>query len=86
MFVENFGWVGFVVTYFLHKINPNPRKKNAAGKAAQMPLSDLIFLGLGWPWVGRLHNTIQYPYMFSNPTEHVNSQTPYLSVGLLLKG
>ena len=48
-----FGWVRFLVVGFLRKTNPNPRKNYLLWeKVAQAPLLNLIFLGLGWPWVG----------------------------------
>ena len=43
-----------------------------------------IFLGLGWPWVGKFlgfHNIIR---MFSNPTEFGKSQTHRVYKVLLL--
>ena len=54
-----FGWVRFFVVCFLYKTNPNPRKTICRGeKVARMPLLNLIFLGLGWPWVGEFEGFI----------------------------
>ena len=54
MFAENLIGLGFLC--FLHETNPNPRKAICCGKkwekVAQNATFDLIFLGLGWPWVG----------------------------------
>ena len=50
-----FGWVRFLVVCFQYKTNPNPQKKYFLWeKVAEMPLFNLFFLGLGWPWVGEL--------------------------------
>ena len=49
---REFGWVGFLAVCFLYEINPNPRKKVAAAKGGPNATFNLIFLGLGWPWVG----------------------------------
>ena len=74
-----FGWVGFLVVCFLYKINPNPPKMICCGEKSgpNATFFNLIFLGLGWPWVGecrRFHNT---NFMFSDPTEFGESQAPY---------
>ena len=46
------GW-GFLVVCFLYKTNPNPPKKtNPVGKSGPNATFNLIFLGLGWSWVG----------------------------------
>ena len=49
-------------------------------KVAQMPLLTLIFLGLGWPWVGEFDGFILIFTCF--PTQHnlVNRKHPVLSV------
>ena len=53
VFAEKVGWVGVIVVCFLYKVNPNPRKTILLWeKVAQTSLFNLIFLGLGWPWVG----------------------------------
>ena len=48
-------WLGWVSCSLLPicKINPNSRKKTCWGrkKWLKMPLFNLSFLGLGWPWV-----------------------------------
>ena len=46
---EEFGWVGFLVVYFLIKSIPTHKKKLLAvgKKVAQMPLFNLFFRGLG---------------------------------------
>ena len=38
---------------------------------------DLIFLGLGWPWVGEFVGFIIIFHMLCKPTEFGTSQTPY---------
>ena len=44
-----FGWVGLLVVYFPHKINPNSRKNICCGtKGGPNVTFDLIFLGLGF--------------------------------------
>ena len=43
---------------------------------ARMPLFNLTFLGLGWPWVGEFVGFINNIYVFSNPTLLGRSQTP----------
>ena len=47
-------WVGFLVVCSLYKTNPNPRKKNICCGKKWPPSAtfNIIFLGLGWPWVG----------------------------------
>ena len=47
------GWVRILVVCFLYKTNPNPRKIIfAVGKSGPNATFNLIFHGLGWPWVG----------------------------------
>ena len=48
-----FGWVEFLVVCFLYKLKYQPTKKYLLWeKVAQNATFNLIFLGLGWPWVG----------------------------------
>ena len=47
-----FGWVGFLVACFLYKPIPTHEKVFAVGKRGINATFNLIFLGLGWPWVG----------------------------------
>ena len=59
------GWVRLLAVCFLYKTNPNPQKISYCGKnVAQMPLLNLIFLGLGWPWVGEFVGFIKYLHAF----------------------
>ena len=70
-------WVGFLLVCFRHKTNPNPRKIICCGeKVAQMPLQNLFFLRLGWPWVGEFVGFIITYTCF--PTQHnlVNRKHP----------
>ena len=58
--------VRFLVVCFVYKTNPDPRKLFAhRGKVDQMPLENLICLGvglaLGWG-VRRFHNNIYYVF------------------------
>ena len=46
--------VGFLAVCFLRMKNPTPRKMFALGKSGPNATFNLIFLGLGWPWVGNL--------------------------------
>ena len=72
-----FVWVMFLVVCFLHKTNPNPRKKIWCGK--KWPKMQLLtyfsWVGLDLGWGVRRSNNIIY--MFSNPPEFGKSQTPY---------
>ena len=74
VFFREFGWVGFLMVCFLHimdKINPNPPKKYLLWeKSGPNATFNLIFLGLGWPWVGEFVGFIIIftRYMLSNPT------------------
>ena len=53
VFAEKFGWVGFVVVCFPYKINPKPTKRYLLWeKSGPNATFNLIFLGLGCPWVG----------------------------------
>ena len=58
-FEVQFRWVGFRVVCFLYKTDPNPNPKFiAVGKSAPSATFHLIFLGLGWPWVGEFAGSI----------------------------
>ena len=48
---------------------PTHKKKLLWEKSGPIATSNLIFLGLGWPWVGKFVGLIIILYMFSNPTE-----------------
>ena len=69
--------VRFCFLQSVHYIKPIPSgEKNicCGEKVAQMPLFNLIFLRLGWPWVWgvrRFHSNI---HTFSNPKEFGKSQ------------
>ena len=54
MFAESFVWLGFLQSISYINSIPTDEKSFAVGKksGAQMPLFNLIFLGLGWPSVG----------------------------------
>ena len=75
---ENLDWVEFLVVVFLYKTNPNPQKKNYLlwEKVAQMPLFNLIFLGLGWPWVGEFVGFITTFIRFPTQQNSVNRKHP----------
>ena len=52
-FGEHLIGLGFLYSVSYTKINPNPRKIICCGKKIGPNATfDLIFLGLGWPWVG----------------------------------
>ena len=85
VFADNLGCVMFLVVCFLQITNLNPRKKNKKNKnkklrekMAQMPLFDLIFLGLGWPWVGEFDGfTVTFICMlFPTRDNLVHRKTP----------
>ena len=74
-----FGWVRFLVVYFLYKTNPNPPKIICCRK--KWPKRHFLtnfFLGLGWPWVGEFvgFTMIRFRYF---PTQHnlVYRKSPY---------
>ena len=70
-----FDCVGFLVVCLLHKINPNPRKLFAVGKSGPNA-TFLIFLGVGWPWVGEF---VGFMIILTRlPTQHnlVNCKHP----------
>ena len=52
VFAEKFllGWVSSLFPIYV--INPNHQKSFAVGKSGPNAKFNLIFLGLGWPWVG----------------------------------
>ena len=75
------GWAGFVAAYFLliiYKTNPNPRENICCvGKSVpKCHFLNLVFLGLGWPWVGEFVGFILIFRCF--PTQHnlVNRKHP----------
>ena len=57
-----------MVVIFLYKTNPKPRKIIAVGKSGANATFNLVFLGLGWPWVGELVGFIVILICF--PTQH----------------
>ena len=69
-FEENLVGLGLLVVYFLYEINPDPRRKKMLWeKVVQLFVTfNLIFLGLGWPWVGEFVGFVVI-FMFLNPTE-----------------
>ena len=68
VFCGEFGWVRFLVVYFPYKTNLDPRKMICCGKKWPNATFNLIFLGLGWPWVREFVGFIIF-FMLSNPTE-----------------
>ena len=78
VFAENeFGLVRFLVVCFLYKTNPNPPKSICSqGKSGPNATFNLIFLGLGWLWVGEFDGFMIIFYVFPNPAEFGISQTP----------
>ena len=73
--------VGFLVFCFLYKTNPNPRKKKNCRKKCPNATFNLMFLGLGWPWVGEF---VGFMIIFvCLPTQH---DLVYLSQNTLLLG
>ena len=46
-----------------------------------MPLFNLIFLGLGWLWVGEFDGFIMIFTLFPKPRELGKSQTTYYNFG-----
>ena len=62
-------FVRFLVVCFLYITNANPRKVICCGKKwPKMPLFNLFFLGLGWPWVGEFDDFIIIFILL--PTQH----------------
>ena len=49
---ENLVGLGLLVVCFLYKSMPTHEKLFAVGKSGPNSTFNLIFLGLGWPWVG----------------------------------
>ena len=54
---------------------PTHEKIFAVGKSGPNATFNLIFLGLGWPWVGEFVGFTNNIHVFSNPTEFGKSQT-----------
>ena len=78
VFADDFGWVGFLVVCLLYKTNPNPRKKIfAVGKSGPRASLNLIFLGLGWPWVGEFVGFIIIFISFPTQRNFGKSQTAF---------
>ena len=69
VFAENLVGLGFLQSVSQIKQIPTHEKVFAVGKRGLNATFNLIFLGLGWPWVGKFVGFIIILYMFSNPTE-----------------
>ena len=52
MFAENSVGLGFLYSVSYIKPIPTHEKVLAVGKSGPVATFNLIFLGLGWPWVG----------------------------------
>ena len=80
MFAEKLAGIGFLQSVSYIKSIPT-HEKNICGekKVAQLPPYNLVFLGLGWPWVGEFVGfmIICTRYMFSSPTEFGIANTPF---------
>ena len=83
---ENLVGLGFLYKYI--KSIPTHEKISAVGKNGPNATFNLIFLGLGWPWVGEFVGFIIFRsniYMFSDPTKFGESQTPYYIGNVMLQ-
>ena len=71
-----------MVVIFLYKTNPKPRKIIAVGKSGANATFNLVFLGLGWPWVGELVGfiVIFYTYVFPTQQNLANHKHPFAQV------
>ena len=74
---RNLGWVGVLVCSLFIKSIPTQRQLFAVGKSGPNAAFTLIFLGLGWPWVGEFVGFMIIFNMLFNPTEFGRTQTPY---------
>ena len=73
--------VRFLVVCFLRKTNPDPRKiKLLWEKRGPNATFNLVFLGLGWPWVGEIRRfgKIIFP-CFPTQQNLVNRKYPYVT-------
>ena len=74
----------FLVVCFLYETNPNPRKNIClCEKVVQTPLFNLIFLGVGWPWVGEFDGFIILLVCFPTEQNLVYRRHPINSVPLV---
>ena len=76
MFAETLVGLGFLWSVSYIKSIPTHEKLFAVGKSGPNATFSLIFLGLGWPWVGDFVGFITILNVFSNPTELGKSQAP----------
>ena len=87
MFAENLVGLGFLQSFSYIKPIPTHEKMFAVGKSGPNATFNLIFLGLGGPWVGEFVGFIIFAwYMFPNPTEFRVSQTLGLGPGPVCTG
>ena len=76
VFAEILVGLGFSESVSYIKSIPTHKKKIAVGKSGPNAKFNLIFLGLGWPWVGEFVGFIVIFICF--PTQEFGvSQTPY---------
>ena len=67
--IGEIGWVGFLVLCFLYKVKYQPTNNYLLwAKSGPNTTFNLIFLGLGWPWVGEFVDFIIILVCF--PTQH----------------
>ena len=76
MFEENLVGLGLLWSVSYVKPIPSHEKIFAVGKSGSYATFNLVFLGLGWPWVGEFVGFVRIFTCFSNPTEFGKSQTP----------
>ena len=86
MFCGEFGRVRFLVVCFLYKPIPTHEKIFAVGKSGGRNATfNLIFLGLGWPWVGEFVGFIMIFICFPTQQNLVNRKHPNLETKALEK-
>ena len=74
---------------FHYKINPNPRKNICCGKKWPNATFNLIFLGLGWPWVGEFVGSIisvesEYVVHMKRRAAAIGGSTSWPTIAFLL--
>ena len=75
-FAENLVGLGFLQSVSYLKSIQTHEKLFAAGKSGPNATFNLIFLGLGWRWVGEFVGFIIIFTCFLNPTQFGIWQTP----------
>ena len=77
MFAENLVGLGFLGSVSYRKPIPTHEKLFAVGKSGPNATFNLVFLGLGWPWVREFVGFIVTFILF--PTQHNfgKSLSPY---------